>query len=95
MLSFPIDTNRVDSIIISETTEQFHKRMEKQGFDISNCMCKDCRKFKGKNSESNLTSIRNKLNIIFLYPFILYLYSLSIYVDFSCLMNYYPNDSNM
>ena len=30
-----------------ETSEMYHLRMQKQGFDINNCMCKDCRLFKG------------------------------------------------
>jgi len=35
-----IDTNKV---VNKETTEEYHLRMEKQGFDISNCRCEDCR----------------------------------------------------
>ena len=30
-----------------ESTEEYHLRMEKQGFDVSTCMCPDCRRFKG------------------------------------------------
>lgn len=59
--SFPLDKNIVNSNIVSETTEQFHKRLEKEGFDITNCMCKDCRSFKGissLNSETNLNPIQ-------------------------------------
>ena len=37
------DTNK---IVKKETKEEYHKRMEKEGFDIENCMCDDCRKFK-------------------------------------------------
>ena len=86
--SFPIDTNKVDSIIISESTEQFHKRLESQGFDITNCMCKDCRKFKGLlslNSETNLTPVqKTRVNTMFLISaLIIGFISLSIYVDFS------------
>ena len=40
------DTNK---IVKKETTEEYHKRMEKEGFDIENCMCADCRKFKNVN----------------------------------------------
>ena len=38
------DTN---NIIKKETIEEYHLRMQKQGFDIDNCMCEDCRRFKG------------------------------------------------
>ena len=34
------DTNK---IVKKETTEEYHKRMEKEGFDIENCMCQSCR----------------------------------------------------
>ena len=40
------DTNR---IVIKETTAEFHYRLEKEGFDIDNCMCEDCRRFKGSD----------------------------------------------
>ena len=42
--SFPIDTNKTDTtqVAVKETTEQYHLKMEKQGFDISICMCVDC-----------------------------------------------------
>ena len=43
--SFPIDTNKADTtqVVVQETTEQYHLRMEKQGFDIENCVCESCR----------------------------------------------------
>tara|TARA_B110000014_G_C19942259_1_gene487543 strand:+ start:253 stop:693 length:441 start_codon:yes stop_codon:yes gene_type:complete len=43
--SFPVDTNKTDTtqVALKETTEQYHLRMEKQGFDIENCMCESCR----------------------------------------------------
>ena len=40
------DTNK---IVIKETTAEFHSRLEKEGFDIDNCMCEDCRRFKGSD----------------------------------------------
>ena len=40
------DTNKV---VIKETTAEFHSRLEKEGFDIDNCMCEDCRRFKGSD----------------------------------------------
>jgi hypothetical protein len=87
--SFPIDTNRTDTskVIVKETTEQYHLRMEKQGFDISNCMCIDCRKFKGSsfNTESNLSpNQKAHVNIAFLAAaMIIGFITLAIYVDFS------------
>ena len=34
------DTNK---IVKKETTEEYHLRMEKQGFDIESCVCESCR----------------------------------------------------
>jgi len=55
--SFPVTMERVISIdtiipdtnkiVIKETTSEFHSRMQKDGFDLANCMCEDCRSFKG------------------------------------------------
>ena len=90
--SFPIDTNKVDTtqVVVQETTEQFHLRMEKQGFDISNCMCVDCRKLKGitknmNNSNSEVVTLSPaesaKVQIIFLGSVILIgIITISIYV---------------
>ena len=33
----------------SETIEKYHIRMQRMGFDIENCRCDDCKKFKGIN----------------------------------------------
>ena len=46
-----IDTIKPDNnkIVIKETTAEFHSRLEKEGFDIDNCMCEDCRRFKGSD----------------------------------------------
>ena len=43
--SFPVDTNKTDTtqFTVKETTEQYHLRMEKQGFNIESCMCESCR----------------------------------------------------
>ena len=48
--SFPVDTNGINSTIITETSDQFHIRMEKQGFDISSCTCISCREGKTKTN---------------------------------------------
>ena len=49
-----IDTIKPDTnkIVIKETTSEFHSRLEKEGFDIDNCMCEDCRRFKNSNINS-------------------------------------------
>ena len=46
-----IDTIKPDTnkIVIKETTAEFHSRLEKEGFDVDNCQCKDCRRFKGSD----------------------------------------------
>ena len=49
------DTNK---IVIKETTAEFHSRLEKEGFDIDNCMCEDCRRF--KNSDIKESERRRK-----------------------------------
>ena len=69
--SFPLPSPSNDTIITkqdslqSETTVQYHQRMEGIGFDINLCQCKDCQKFKG-NKTSNQTSktvTRTLLNV--------------------------------
>tara|TARA_B100000795_G_scaffold170503_1_gene128514 strand:- start:364 stop:735 length:372 start_codon:yes stop_codon:yes gene_type:complete len=49
--SFPItDTLQISNDSLqSETIEIYHLRMQKMGFDIENCRCDDCKKFKGIN----------------------------------------------
>ena len=54
------DTNK---IVIKETTAEFHSRLEKEGFDIDNCMCEDCRRF--KNSDIKERERRRKERKIF------------------------------
>ena len=41
----PIDTLKPDTnkVVKKETTEEYHLRMEKQGFDIESCVCESCR----------------------------------------------------
>ncbi len=48
-----IDTLKpnTNKIIKKETTEEYHLRMEKQGFYINNCMCIDCRNNPSKSSK--------------------------------------------
>jgi len=47
------DTNK---IVKKETTEEYHKRMEKEGFDIDNCMCESCRDGIAVKQSKTLTS---------------------------------------
>ena len=42
------DTNK---IVVKETTSEYHSRMQKEGFDIDNCMCIDCRNNPSKSSK--------------------------------------------
>ena len=53
--SFPIkDTFEVkkDTLQI-ETVKEYHFRMQEMGFDIQDCKCDDCKKFKGINPSLN------------------------------------------
>ena len=36
--------------VYTETVAEYHLRMQKMGFDIEDCRCDDCKKFKGINS---------------------------------------------
>jgi len=56
--------------IHTETIEQYHLRMYKMGFDISNCRCEDCQKLKGvintAKSKNNIYSTIRDVGIILL-----------------------------
>ena len=60
--SFPItDTLEViQDTVQTETVEQYHVRMQKMGFDIENCRCDDCKKFKGINNAMKNGETRQK-----------------------------------
>ena len=94
--SFPIMEDALktnaDTLTEKKDIEQYHLRLEKQGFDISNCMCVDCRRFKGitKNSNINSDFEKNtlsplqsaKINMLFLGSAMLIgLLTISIYID--------------
>ena len=72
------DTNKV---VKKETTEEYHIRMEKQGFDIDNCMCESCRdgiavrnsKTVNSRSSSSLYKIAAILFTISLIAFIVWM----------------------
>ena len=48
-----IDTIILDpnKIVVQETTSDYHSWMQKEGFDIDNCMCADCRNNPSKLSQ--------------------------------------------
>jgi len=54
----------------TETIEQYHLRMYKMGFDISNCRCVDCQKLKAvintAQSKNNIASTLRDVGIILL-----------------------------
>ena len=52
LASFPItDTLEIkQDTVYTETVAEYHLRMQKMGFDIEDCRCDDCKKFKGINS---------------------------------------------
>jgi len=92
--SFPImeDTleTKTDTLNEKKDLEQYHLRLQKQGFDISNCMCVDCRRYKGINENKNSDSAENtlsplesaKISMLFLGSAMLIgLVTISIYVD--------------
>ena len=60
--SFPItDTLEIiKDTVQTETVEQYHLRMQKMGFDIQDCRCDDCSKFKGINTPLKNGEVRQK-----------------------------------
>jgi len=60
--SFPItDTLEIkQDTLQKETVEQYHLRMQKMGFDIQDCRCDDCKKFKGINNAMKNGETRQK-----------------------------------
>jgi flagellar basal body-associated protein FliL len=60
--SFPItDTLEIkQETVQAETVEQYHLRMQKMGFDIQDCRCDDCKKFKGINNAEQNGETREK-----------------------------------
>ena len=60
--SFPLNDTLIlyQDTLKSETTLEYHQRMKAMGFDISNCLCTDCRKFKGESINFKKTSSNEK-----------------------------------
>jgi hypothetical protein len=65
--SFPTNDTLIakQDSLPSETTLQYHQRMESMGFDINLCQCKDCHKFKGSktSNQTSKTVTRTLLNV--------------------------------
>ena len=70
------DTNKV---VKKETTEEYHLRMEKQGFDIESCVCESCRdgiaskNYKTVNSRSS-SSLYKTAAILFALALIVFVF---------------------
>ena len=60
--SFPItDTLEIkQDTVYTETVAEYHLRMQKMGFDIEDCRCDDCKKFKGINNAMKNGETRQK-----------------------------------
>ena len=60
--SFPItDTLEIkQDIVYTEAVSEYHLRMQKLGFDIQDCRCVDCKKFKGINNDMKNGETRQK-----------------------------------
>ena len=65
--SFPTNDTLItkQDSLQSETTVQYHQRMESMGFDINLCQCIDCQKFKGNKTshQTSKTVTRTLLNV--------------------------------
>ena len=63
--SFPISDTliSIEDTLKSETTLEYHQRMESMGFDIANCQCLDCQKFKG-NKIKKTKKLRTSTSIL-------------------------------
>ena len=60
--SFPItDIFEIkQDTVNTETVAEYHLRMQKMGFDIQDCRCDDCKKFKGINNAMKNGETRQK-----------------------------------
>ena len=84
--SFPIDTNKADTIqVVEETTEQYHLRMEKQGFDIENCVCERCRSVIAVKNINNIKSSNLYKSATVLFTLALIVFVVWILDGFHCI----------
>ena len=60
--SFPVaDTLKMkQDTVQTETVERYHLRMQKMGFDLDDCRCDDCKKFKGINTPLKNGEVKQK-----------------------------------
>ena len=60
--SFPVaDTLKMkQDTVQTETAERYHLRMQKMGFDLDDCRCDDCKKFKGINTPLKNGEVKQK-----------------------------------
>ena len=86
-----IDTIKPDTnkIVIKETTAEFHSRLEKEGFDIDNCMCEDCRRFKSSDIKERGRKERKIFGILVVGGLILLLVSILVTVIKSSFSPFY------
>ncbi len=85
--SFPIDTNKADTtqVVLEETTEQYHLRMEKQGFDIESCVCESCRSGIAIKNVNNRTSSNLYKSATVLFTLALIVFVVWILDGFHCI----------
>ena len=88
--SFPVDTNKTDTIqvVVEETTEQYHLRMEKKGFDIESCVCESCRSgiaIKNIKNVNNRTSSDLYKSAVVLFTLALIVFVVWILDGFHCI----------
>ena len=82
--SFPVsDTLQVkNDTLQQETVKEYHLRMKEMGFNIEDCRCEDCKKFKGntKNRGSNNNSIFATLGILILVSVVIFIIWLVLWI---------------
>ena len=68
-----IDTIKPDTnkIVIKETTAEFHSRLEKEGFDIDNCMCIDCTNNLSNSSKEVKVNLKPLLGTLLVWIWVL------------------------
>jgi hypothetical protein len=89
--SFPIssvvDTPVTDTTLNIETIEQYHLRIQKMGFDLSNCNCASCRNdipidIEGISSDATKWYLKGPMIFVWL----IFLVSFVVLVDYSIII---------
>ena len=88
--SFPVANDFVyynDTIIpdssqntSQESIDQYHERIQRQGFDLSSCMCESCSK-NGKMKGSGFTAPRLKNVLFFLIILIIFILIITLIIN--------------